>query len=74
MSSVTNENLKRLRELSDELCASPNNDYKVVVKKLKTIIDEGKKEIETSKTSQTKIKCYETMCASITTILAGINI
>lgn len=73
MSNVTNKNLERLRELSDELCGTPN-DYKVVVKKLKSIIDEGKKDIEKSSSAQTKMKCYETMCASITTILSSITI
>lgn len=73
MSNVTNKNLQRLKELSDELCDSPN-EYKVVVKKLKSIIDEGKKDIEQSSSAQTKVKCYESMCASITTLLASISI
>lgn len=72
MSNVTNKNLERLKELSDELCGSPN-EYKVIVKKLKTIVDDGKKDIEKSSTTQGKMKCYESMCASITTLLASIN-
>ena len=74
MSKVTKTNLDRLRELSDELCNLPADEYKVVVKKLKSIVDEGKKEIERSGSSQNKIKCYETMCASITTLLSSINL
>lgn len=73
MANVTNKNLQRLKELSDELCDSPD-EYKVIVKKLKSILDEGKRDIERTSSSQTKMKCYETMCASITTLLANINI
>jgi hypothetical protein len=73
MSNVTNKNLERLKELSDELCGTPN-DYKIVVKKLKSIIDEGKKDIDKTSSPQNKMKCYETMCASITTLLASINL
>lgn len=74
MSNVTNKNLERLKELSDELCGSPKDEYKVLVKKLKSIVDEGRKDIDSSSSTQTKIKCYESMCASITTLLASINI
>lgn len=74
MSNVTNKNLERLRELSDELCNLPKDEYKAIVKRLKTIVDEGKKDIERSSSAQSKIKCYETMCASITTLLANLNV
>jgi hypothetical protein len=74
MANVTKNNLDRLKELSDELCGLPKDEYKVVVKKLKTIVEDGKKDIEHASTSQNKIKCYETMCASITTLLASINL
>ncbi len=73
MAKVTNKNLERLKELSDELCISPN-EYQLIIKKLKSIVDEGKKDIESTSSAQTKIKCYETMCASITTLLANISI
>lgn len=73
MAKVTNKNLERLKELSDEICISPN-EYKIVVKKLKSIVEDGKKDIETTTSAQNKIKCYETMCASITTLLASINL
>ena len=62
MAKVTNKNLERLKELSDEICISPN-EYKIVVKKLKSIVEDGKKDIETTTSTQNKIKCYEKMCA-----------
>jgi acetoin utilization deacetylase AcuC-like enzyme len=72
--SVTNENLVKLRELSDELCSVHKDDYLAVVKKLKKIIDDGKEEIDLTNNSISKIKCYETMCASITNILNTVKI
>lgn len=72
-----NENLLKLRELSEELSnkkSDDTTDYSVIVKKLKTIVDSGKKEIEGSKTPQSKIKCYESMCTTITTLLNNVNI
>ena len=73
MPKVTNDNLERLRELSDELCKTPANEYKSIVRKLKGIVDSGKKEINSSASPQTKIKCYESMCEKITILLTNVN-
>ena len=74
MKEGTNENILKLRELTNKLSSEENkDDYKLIVKKLKSIVDEGKAEIESSKTPQSKIKCYESMCTTIAAILTGVK-
>jgi hypothetical protein len=70
---VPNENIVKLRELSEKLCENPNEEYKLIVKKLKTIVDAGKNEIEKSQSEKSKIKCYETMCSTITNLLSNVQ-
>lgn len=74
MSKVTNENLEKLKVLSEELCNLPSDKHKGIVKKIKAIFEEGKKELEGSNSVNSKLKCYEKMCESITSILISINI
>ena len=72
--SVASENIIKLRELTDKLTRNKNSDeYKLIVKKLKEIVENGKGEIEDSKTPQSKIKCYETMCLTITNLLTSVT-
>jgi hypothetical protein len=71
--SVPNENILKLRELSEKLCQTPSDEYRNIVKKLKNIVESGKDEIEKTTSSQTKIKCYESMCATITNLLNSVN-
>ena len=74
MKEGTSENILKLRELTNKLATEENkDDYKLIVKKLKTIVDEGKDEIEKSKSPQSKIKCYESMCTTIATILTSVK-
>lgn len=71
--SVPNENILKLRELSEELCGLSNSEYKAIVKKLKTIVDDGKIQIASTLSPQSKISCYESMCAEITNILSTVK-
>jgi hypothetical protein len=71
---VPNENILKLRELSDKLCDLPIDEYKNIVKKLKTIVEAGKGEIDKTISPQSKIKCYESMCSTITNLLSNVNI
>ena len=71
--TVPNENILKLRELSDKLCKIPNDEYKEIVKQLKAIVTDGKYEIAKSSDSVSKIKCYESMCTTITTLLNNVN-
>lgn len=69
-----NENILRLRELTDNIEKETKSDYKSVVRKLKSIVDEGKVEIQNSDSPQSKIKCYETMCSTITNLLMDVKL
>ncbi len=72
--SVPSENIIKLRELTAKLDKENKGDeYKKIVKKLKNIVDEGKVLIEKTNTPQSKIKCYESMCATITSLLANVK-
>lgn len=71
MTSVPSENILKLRELTEKMCASiPNIE---IIELVQHIIDESVEEVIKSKTDKTKIKCYETMCYKITNILTSIN-
>lgn len=80
MKSVTNdkspsENILKLRELADKITREEaKEDYKIIVKKLKAVVDEGKDEIEKSNNPQAKIKCYENMCSTIAAILTSVKL
>lgn len=71
MKNVPNENILKLRELTDKICkTNPNeNDYKIVVDELKKVIKEGKTEIDRSLTEEKKINCYENMCVTVMNII-----
>jgi len=74
MKSVPSENILKLRELTCDLAKTHPNEYKVIIQKLKKIIDEGKTEIDGNACDENKIKCYETMCVSIMTLIKSIEI
>ncbi len=70
-----NDNIVKLKELTNVLSSEfVNDEYEAIVKSLKKIIDEGKVDIETTENTQAKMKCYESMCYQITTILNTIKI
>jgi hypothetical protein len=71
MTSVPSENILKLRELTEKMCATIPNDK--IIDLVQDIIDEGVEEVVNSKTDKTKIKCYETMCYKITNILTSIK-
>jgi hypothetical protein len=74
MSSVPSENILKLRELTERMHKEIKEDeYKVIVKQLKKIVDDGKGEIAKSDCSESKIKCYENMCSTITSILTNVK-
>jgi len=70
MRSVPNENILKLRELTDKMCSnSIDNEYKKVVLELKKVISEGKDIIDKSSTDENKINCYESMCITVMNII-----
>jgi hypothetical protein len=76
MKTVPSDNILKLRALTDRLCSVEHVSdvqYKDVLKKLKSLIGEGKKTVDTANSEQSKIKCYETMCITIMKILEDIK-
>lgn len=72
---TTNENMVKLRVMTEKLANSENtnvSEYETVLRNLKSVIDSGKKKITESVNQKSKIKCYETMCTSITNILSNV--
>jgi hypothetical protein len=70
-----NENLLRLKELTETLCdTAPSNEYANILAQLKNIVDEGKTKVESYTTTNSKIKCYENMCVTITKILNKVKL
>ncbi len=68
------ENIIKLRELTEKLDPTPkNNDYIGILKHLKYIVEEGKKDLENTSEMDKKIKCYENMCTTITKLLTNIK-
>ena len=74
MKSVPNENILKLRELSGKLCLDSDNEYKIIVKKLKKIIDDGKTRIDENYCDKDKVACYENMCLSIMGLLKNVKL
>jgi hypothetical protein len=72
--SAESENMVKLKELTNKISSSTNRKYSTIVKELKNIVDEGKKEIEKNVNPQSKMKCYETMCSKITSILKDVEL
>lgn len=73
-STVTSENILKLRELTDKICkVSPDTEYETVLKNVKSVIEEGEEEVSRLTSSQTKIKCYEKMCTNINNLLNTIK-
>jgi hypothetical protein len=74
MNSVPSENIVKLRELTDKINKNETKDeYKVIVKKLKSIVEDGNSELEKTNSTQSKIKCYENMCKTIATLLTSVK-
>lgn len=74
MNSFPNENILKLRELTKEISKEElNNENILIIKKLKAVVDSGKKTIDSTDSPQSKIKCYESMCTTITNLLNQIK-
>lgn len=72
MSNVPNENILRLIELTDKLCEHDEINYRLIIGKMKEIIECGKIDVLKARTAKGKIKCYETTCLAITNVLNNI--
>jgi len=73
--STSNENILKLRELTEKMCeVSIEKDYENIFNKVKMIVEGGSEEIKVLSNAQSKIKCYENMCAKIIMILNTIKL
>lgn len=77
-----NENLLKLRELSDKLCAyynddnndvSTNDDYKEIILEISNLVENSGNTINQEKKKDDKLKCYESMCFELKNILKKIK-
>lgn len=68
------ENILKLRELTEKMYKEHKEDeYKIIVKQLKSIVDKGKGELAKTDCEESKIRCYETMCTTITNLLTNVK-
>lgn len=74
MSNVPSENILKLIELTDQLCVNDDDSYRLVIIKMKEIIESGKIELVKARTTKNKIKCYETICQTLANVLNNIKI
>lgn len=69
---VSNENIMKLRELTDKICKSEVNDdnlFVKIIKEIKTVVDEEERNLSSIQSNVKKVKCYENMCSKIKIIL-----
>jgi hypothetical protein len=73
VSKVPNENIKKLKELSDKLCdfsnSSNENSSINIISEIKNIVEIENKNISSNNNKDEKIICYENMCSKIKIIL-----
>lgn len=67
------ENLARLRELIEQLDPKDDSEYQKAATKISAIVESGKKDINKAKSAEGKLRCYESLFASITAVLTGIK-
>lgn len=74
--SLQNNNLERLRVLVDTLESQKDDtkEYTCILNEIEGIIKEERKIIGKLKKSDTKIKHYETICASILSVISSTKI
>jgi hypothetical protein len=73
-----NENLVRLKELSDKICLLQDSkckkcECKDIVLEIKNIIEIEVNNIAIAKTKNQKFNCYERMCFAITNLIKKIK-
>ena len=73
---VKNENLIKLKELSDKLCSVDYKEnikeemcYKEVVGEISDVIEDSEEILFEEQNSDNKLKCYETMCSRLKLIV-----
>jgi hypothetical protein len=68
MNNVPNENILKLRELTDKLCTMPDETFGTMLE-IKSVIKENEEILKVTKSDRKKIKCYEVLFDKIKSIL-----
>lgn len=68
MNNVPNENILKLRELTDKLCTMPDEPFGTMLE-IKSVIKENEEILKVTKSDRKKIKCYEVLFDKIKSIL-----
>jgi|688.fasta_scaffold988297_2 hypothetical protein len=68
MNNVPNENILKLRELTDKLCTMPDETVGTM-REIKSVIKENEEILKVTKSDRKKIKCYEVLFDKIKSIL-----
>lgn len=73
---VKNENLIKLKELSDIICKTETDkgNYKEAVGEIADVIEHSEDMIEDAQNTDNKIKCYESMFSKLKLILNNFKI
>ncbi len=69
MSTTPSENILRLRELTDKLCALPEDETFEKMYEIKSAIKENEEVLKIAKSDRKKVKCYEVLFDKIKSIL-----
>lgn len=74
MIMTKNENLIRLKELTEKISKqNPNDEYKNILIELKKIMNEGQEKIQELNDSDNKLACYKNICSTINNFLNTLN-
>lgn len=74
MIMTKNENLIRLKELTEKISKqNPNDEYKNILIELKKIMNEGQEKIQELNDSENKLTCYKNICSTINNFLNTLN-
>jgi hypothetical protein len=69
MSTAPSENILKLRELTNKLCAIPEDETFEKMCEIKNVIKENEEMLKIAKSDRKKVKCYEVLFDRIKSIL-----
>jgi hypothetical protein len=69
MSTAPSENILKLRELTNKLCAIPEDETFEKMYEIKNVIKENEEMLKIAKSDRKKVKCYEVLFDRIKSIL-----
>lgn len=79
VSTADNENLVKLRELTEKICLSEQEEFfddyqnKKIIKEIKQTVESEIKNISEKKSEKEKLNCYEKLVSNLNIILNKFN-